>query len=63
MVNFNKNCDHVEEVDAECVLDIINEQKENRVVIPKQAKQQEIKQSTALMIVDNIENLESTLSE
>ena len=54
--------DLVEEIDTECALDIINEQKESRVVIPKEVKQQEMNTSTALMIADNIDNLESTLS-
>ena len=51
----------IEEIETEYALHIINTQKENRVIIPKELEQNKPNQQVALMIADNIDNLESTL--
>ena len=54
--------DLVEEIETEYVLDVINKQRENRVVLPVSVTQEECKSTVALMVADNIDNLECTLS-
>ena len=54
--------DLVEEIETEYALEVINEQRENRVVIPTNVMQEESRSSVALMVADNIDNLECTLS-
>ena len=41
---------------------MISKQKENRVIIPREIEQNKHNQQVALMIADNTDNLESTLS-
>ena len=53
----------IEETKTEYALQVINQQKENGVIIPRDIEQNEHNQQIALMIADNIYNLESTLSE
>ena len=52
----------VEEIETEYALKVINEQRENRVVIPPIVTQEETRSTVALMVADNIDNLECTLS-
>ena len=55
--------DLVEEMDTEYALEVINEQQENRVVIPASVTQEEYRcRSVALMVADNFDNLECTPS-
>ena len=54
--------DLVEEIETEYALDVINKQRENRVVLPASVTQEECKSTVALMVADNIDNLECTLS-
>ena len=54
--------DLVEEIETEYALKVINEQRENRVVIPPIVTQEETRSTVALMVADNIDNLECTLS-
>ena len=54
--------DLVEEIETEFALKVINEQSENRVVIPADVEQMETSAPVAIMIADNIDNLEHTLS-
>ena len=64
---FNKfghgiSYDLVEEIETEYALQVINEQRENRVFIPANVMQEEARSTVALMVADNIDNLECTLS-
>ena len=52
----------IEEIETEYALQVISKQKENIILIPRQIEQNELNQQVALMIADNIDNLESTLS-
>jgi len=52
--------DLVEEIETEYALDVINKQRENRVAAS--ITQEECKSTVALMVADNIDNLECTLS-
>ena len=52
----------IEEIETEYALHVINKQKENRVIIPREIKQNAHYQQVALMIADNISNLKRTLS-
>ena len=52
----------VEEIDTEYALDVINKQQENRVVFPGSVTQEECKSTVTLMVANNIDNLECTLS-
>ena len=54
--------DLLEEIETEFALKVINEQTENRVVIPTELKEGERSYSDGLMITDNIDNLECTIS-
>ena len=54
--------DLVEEIETEYALEVINKQRENRVVIPANVIQEEARSTVALMVADNIDNLECTLS-
>ena len=54
--------DLLEEIETEFAFNVINEQTENRVVIPTELKEGESSSSVALMIADNIDNLECTIS-
>ena len=54
--------DLVEEIETEYALDVVNKQRENRVVLPASLTQEECKSTVALMVADNIDNLECTLS-
>ena len=54
--------DLVEEIETDFALNVINEQAENRVVIPSDFNEGETSCPVALMIADNIDNLECTLS-
>ena len=54
--------DLVEEIETEYALNVINEQQGNRVVIPASVTQEESRSTVALMVADNIDNLECTLS-
>ena len=54
--------DLVEEIETEYALEVINEQRENRVVIPANVMQEEARSTVALMVADNSDNLECTLS-
>ncbi|KAK3747396.1 hypothetical protein QZH41_012092, partial [Actinostola sp. cb2023] len=50
------------EIETEYALEVINKQRENRVVIPASVTQEESRSTVALMVADNIDNLECTLS-
>ena len=52
----------VEEIDTEYALDVINKQQENQVVFPGSVTQEECKSTVTLMVANNIDNLECTLS-
>ena len=52
----------IEEIETEHALKVINEQKESRVIIPEGITADNCGSPVALMIADNIDNLESTLS-
>ena len=52
----------IEEIETEHALQIISEQKEKRVIIPDNMKSDDGDSSVALMVADNIDNLECTLS-
>ena len=54
--------DLVEEIETEYALKVIKEQRENRVVIPPLVTQEETRSTVALMVADNFDNLECTLS-
>ena len=54
--------DLLEEIETEFALNVINEQTENHVVIPTELREGESSSSVALMIADNIDNLECTIS-
>ena len=54
--------DLLEEIETDFALNVINEQAENRAVIPIDFKEGETSSPVALMIADNIDNLECTLS-
>ena len=54
--------DLVEEVETEYALEVIDEQRENRFVIPASVTQEESRSTVTLMVADNIDNLECTLS-
>ena len=51
----------IEEIETEYALQVISEKKENIVIIPREIEQNEHNQQVALMIADNIDNLESSL--
>ena len=53
----------IEEIETEHALKVINEQKESRVIIPEGITADNCGSPIALMIADNIDNLESTLSD
>ena len=53
--------DEVKEIETEYALEVINEQRENRDVIPASVKQEASRSTFALMVADNIDNLECTL--
>ena len=52
----------IEEIETEQALEITSEQKEKRVIIPDNMKSDDGESSVALMVADNIDNLECTLS-
>ena len=52
----------IEEIETEHALQIISEQKQKRVIIPDNMKSDDVDSSVALMVADNIDNLECTLS-
>ena len=52
----------IEEIETELALKVINKQKESRVIIPEGITADNCGSPVALMIADNIDNLESTLS-
>ena len=52
----------IEEIETEHALKVINKQKESRVIIPEGITADNCGSPIALMIADNIDNLESTLS-
>jgi hypothetical protein len=54
--------DLVEEIETEYALNVINVQHENRVVIPTDVMQGNSVSTVALMVADNIDNAECTLS-
>ena len=54
--------DLVEEIETEYALKVIKEQRENRVVIPPIVTQEETRSTVVLMVADNFDNLECTLS-
>jgi len=54
--------DLVEEIETGYALDVIDKQRENRVVLLASVTQEECKSTVALMVADNIDNLECTLS-
>ena len=54
--------DLVEEIEMEYALKGINEQQQDRVVIPPIVTQEETRSTVALMVADNIDNLECALS-
>ena len=54
--------DLVEEVETEYALKVMNGQVENRVLIPPIVTQEKTRSTVALMVADNIDNLECTLS-
>ena len=51
----------IKEIETEYALQVINKQKENKVIIPGEMKQNKHNQQVALMIADNIDNLKRTL--
>ena len=52
----------IEEIETEHALQIISEQKEKRVIIPDNTKSDDGDSSVALIVADNIDNYECTLS-
>ena len=54
--------DLVEEIETLVTLDVINKQRENRVVLSVCVTQEVFKSTVALMVADNMDNLECTLS-
>ena len=52
----------IEEIETESALKEISDQKENRVVFPVDLEKMERSSSVGIMIADNIDNLECTLS-
>lgn len=52
----------IEEIETEHALDILNEQKDKKVLIPEEMKKKGNDSPVALMIADNIDNLENTLT-
>ena len=60
---INKHChginhDLVGEIETEYALEAINEQCENQVIIPATVTQAESRSTVALMVADDIDNLE-----
>ena len=51
----------IEEFETEHALQIISEQKQKWVIIPDNLKSDDVDSSIALMVADNIDNLECTL--
>ena len=54
--------DLVQEIETEHALDVINEQRANKVVIPEEDMINAADNAIAVMIADNIDNLESTIT-
>ena len=52
----------IEEIETEHALMVINEQKEKKVIIPEEAFQDDGSCCVGLMVADNIDNLECTLT-
>ena len=52
----------IDEIETESALKVISDQKENRVVIPVDLEEMERSSSVGIMIADNNDNLEYTLS-
>ena len=52
----------IEEIETEHALMVINEQKENKVILPNEAFQDNESCCVGLMVADNIDNLECTLT-
>lgn len=52
----------IEEIETEHALDILNERKDKKVLIPEEIKKEGNDSPVALMIADNIDNLENTLT-
>ena len=52
----------VQEIETEYALEVINKQRENQVVIPASVTQEESRSTVALMVADNIDSLECTLT-
>ena len=51
----------IEEIETEYALQVINKKKENGVIIRREIEKNEHNQQVALMIANNIDNLDSTL--
>ena len=54
--------DKVEKIEAEYALKVIDEQKQSRVIIPEGVTANNCYSSVALMVADNIDNLENTMT-
>ena len=52
----------IEEIETEHALMVINEQKENKVILPNEAFQDNESCCVGLMVADNIDNMEGTLT-
>ena len=52
----------IEEIETETALQVISDQKQNRVVIPVDLEEMERSSSVGIMIADNVDNLECMLS-
>ena len=52
----------IEEIETERALMVINEQKENKVILPNETFQDNESRSVGLMVADNIDTLECTLT-
>ena len=52
----------IEEIETEYALKLISEQNHNRVIVPPEFQDEHTNSFVALMVADNIDNLENTLS-
>ena len=55
-------CDKVEEIETEYTLKVIDEQKQSRVIIPEGVTANNCDSSVALMVGNNIDNLENAMT-
>ena len=55
-------CDKVEKIETEYASKVLDEQKQSRVIIPEGVTTNNCDSSVALMVADNIDNLENTMT-